>query len=118
MIHKRSQIKDTIPTWHQEALAQGIDYIVLIYEKAEGFAFCPSRLDTPFRVGGDYDGNFITTAEGALDYYERFFHKAFIGRIQWFIPYLHKVHAAEDFSLQDLKLKERKLRVIKGRWPW
>ena len=107
-----------LPSWHREALAQGIDYIVLVYEKAEGFVFCPSRLERPFRVGGDYDGNWHVSTEDALDYYQRFFNQAFRDRVEWFIPFVEKVRAGQDFSLQDLNIEQRRLRVIQGRWPW
>ena len=106
------------PSWHREALAQGIEYIVLVYEKAEGFVFCPSRLERPFRVGGDYDGNWHVSTAGALDYYQRFFNQGFRDRVEWFIPFVEKVRDGEDFSLQDLNIEQRRLRVIQGRWPW
>ena len=109
---------DKLPTWHTDALDKGIDYIVLVYEKAEGFVFCPSNLKYPFRVGGDYDGNLSTTAQGALSHYKSFFNNAFQDRVDWFIEFVLKVHNGEDFSLRDLEIERRKLRVIKGKWPW
>lgn len=109
---------DQLPTWHCEAVDQGIDYIVLVYEKAEGFVFCPGNLEKPFRVGGDYDGSWPTTAQGALMHYNGYFNSAFRDRIEWFIPFVRKVAAGDDFSLLDLHLERHKLRVISGRWPW
>ncbi len=111
-------MSDQFPTWHKEALEQGIDYIVLVYEKAEGFVFCPSNLEKPLRVGGDYDGNHPVTAEGALMHYNGYFNKAFKGRVEWFVPYLRNIERGVDFSLKDLEIEERGLRVIRGRWPW
>ncbi len=111
-------MKDNLPTWHIEALDQGIDYIVLVYEKAEGFVFCPSNLEMPLRVGGDYDGNCPTTAQGALSHYSGYFNNAFRDRIEWFIKFVRKIENGEDFSLKELDIEKRKLKVIKGKWPW
>ena len=107
-----------IPTWHQEAIERGIDYIVIVYEKAEGFVFCPSNLEAPFRVGGDYDGSFPTNATGALDHYLTYINPAFKDRVSWFIKFVERVVRNEDFSLDDLKLNSHPVRIIKGRWPW
>ncbi len=30
-------MKDFTPTWHREATTRGINFVVLVYEKAEGF---------------------------------------------------------------------------------
>jgi hypothetical protein len=109
---------ENIPTWHQEALEQGIDYIVLVYGKAEGFVFCPSCLEKPFRVGGDYDGNWPVTAEGALDYCQKYLHSAYRGHILWILKYIENIILEVDFSLSELEIEKRKLRIIKGRWPW
>ncbi|BDM83718.1 hypothetical protein [Acaryochloris marina] len=106
------------PTWHEEAISKGIDYIVIVYEKAEGFVFCPSNLEYPFRVGGDYDGNFPTNAEGALIHYRDYLNPAYQERISWFIEFVDKLNRSEDFSLDDLNIESHNLRVIKGRWPW
>jgi hypothetical protein len=106
------------PTWHLEAIEQGLHFIVLVYEKAEGFVFCPTNLECPFRVGGDYNGNLPTSAEGALNYLNSHFHSAFHDRIEWFIPFLNKVAQRDDFSLVDLQLETRSVRLIKGPWPW
>ena len=106
------------PSWYNEAIEREIDYIVIVYEKAEGFVFCPSNLEYPFRVGGDYGGNFPTNAEGALNHYHKYFNKAFSERVSWFIKYVEKVARNKDFSLDDLQIDSRSLRVIKGKWPW
>jgi len=111
-------LKRKPPTWHSQALERRIDYIVLVYEKAEGFVFCPSNLDQPFRVGGDYGGNWSTTAEGALQHYQGYFNQAFKQRVAWFIPFVEKVANGRDFSLDDLCIEQRQLRLIQGRWPW
>lgn len=108
----------TEPKWHTEAKSQNIDYIILVYGKAEGFVFCPSNLESPFRVGGDYDGNFPVTAKGALEHYSRYLNKAYRDELRWFIKYVNKVNQDEDFSLSDLEIEKRQLRVISGRWPW
>ena len=91
---------------------------MLVYEKAEGFVFCPSNLEKPFRVGGDYDGNMPCTARGASDYFDRWFNQAFLDRVRWFVPFLAKAANGEDFSLDALDLEKRQVRVISGRWPW
>lgn len=106
------------PTWHTEAVAKGIDYIVVVYGKAEGFVFCPTNLEKPFRVGGDYDGNMATDAKGARYYFDRWFNKHFLDQVTWFIPFVDKAVRGEDFSLKDLDIEERNLRIISGRWPW
>ncbi|MBD2392792.1 hypothetical protein H6G11_00790 [Cyanobacterium aponinum FACHB-4101] len=108
----------TYPTWYQEAIARGIDFIVIVYEKAEGFVFCPSNLETTFRVGGDYDGSFYTNGEGALRHYYNCLNPAFEEKIAWFIPFVNKIVNKEDFSLDDLTLNHHPIRIIKGRWPW
>jgi hypothetical protein len=109
---------ERLPTWHTQALERGIDYIVLVYEKAEGFVFCPSNLEQPFRVGGDYGGNLHTDAEGAIYHYERYVSDAFKPRIGWFMKYVKKVEQGIDFSLDALKLETRQVQLISGRWPW
>ncbi|EAZ89946.1 hypothetical protein [Crocosphaera chwakensis] len=107
------------PTWHLEALKDEINYIVLVYEKAEGFVFCPTNLHKPFRVGSNYDGNYPTDAAGAFSYYRSSFNQAFLNRVDWFIPFLQKIEQAEDFSLDDLQFSMRPyLRLLKGSWPW
>lgn len=106
------------PRWSREAHERGIDFIVLVYEKAEGFVFCPTNPEALFRVGGDYGGCFPTTAEGARSYLDRAFHDAFRDRITWFLPFLEKIIAGRDFSLDDLDLDNRRARIIEGRWPW
>lgn len=105
-------------TWHQQAKEQGIDYIIIVYEKAEGFVFCPRNLEFPFRVGGDYNGSYPTNAQDALDYYNHYLNKAFTDRLTWFIPFVEKIVHGEDFSLDDLKIDTRSVQVIKGKWPW
>lgn len=109
---------EPLPTWYKEAVRGGINYIVLIYEKAEGFAFCPTNLEYPFRVGGDYDGNFPVSAGGALAHYHGYFSEYFKDRVEWFIPFVEKVQRNEDFSLLELDISARELNVIQGQWPW
>lgn len=106
------------PTWQRQAEERGIDYIVIVYGKAEGFVFCPSNLEHPFRVGGDYGGSFPTNAEGALSHYNSYLNQAYTDRIAWFIPFVEKAARGEDFSLDDLGLDSRAVQIIKGRWPW
>ncbi|WP_223788191.1 hypothetical protein [Marinicella meishanensis] len=106
------------PTWHTEALAQGIDFIVVLYGKAEGLVFCPSNLEKPFRICGDYDGSWPTDAAGALQHYHGYFNPAFREQVAWFIPFIEKVNNKKDFSLAALSIDTRQLRVIQGRWPW
>ena len=107
------------PTWHREAIRRDIDFIAVVYEKAEGFVFCPTNLEKPFRVGGDYDGSMACDAEGALWYLGHHFNTYFLDRVEWFVPFLHKVVHGDDFSLNDLRLDERPhVRIISGRWPW
>ena len=106
------------PTWYTEAIEREIDYVVLVYGKAEGFVFCPSNLEKPFRVGGDYDGNMPTTAEGAIEHYTRWLNQAYIEDVSWFMKFVRKVSANEDFSLNDIEIEERKLLTISGKWPW
>ncbi|HPI96639.1 MAG TPA: hypothetical protein PK055_10850 [Gammaproteobacteria bacterium] len=106
------------PTWHKEAKQKEISFIVLVYGKAEGFVFCPDNLEKPFRVGGDYDGNWPVTAQGALRHIDGYFNNAFRDKIEWFIPFVRKVINNQDFSIRDLKLDKKGLKVIKGKWPW
>jgi len=94
------------------------NFIVLLYEKAEGFVFCPTNLDYPFRVGGDYDGCLPTTAAHALSYLKIGFNSYFKGRVEWFTPFLEKIVQGEDFSLDDLQLDSRSMQLIKGDFPW
>lgn len=114
-----------VPTWHREALERGIDFIILAYDKADGFVFCPSNLEKPFRVDGDYDGSRPVDAAGALRYYNSMLEQYnmtrnpnFVGRVSWFSEFLHKIVANEDFSLDDLQLETRAVLVRKGPWPW
>lgn len=107
-----------IPTWHKEAIERKIDYIVLVYEKAEGFVFCPSNLANPFRVGGDYDGSMEADAAGAIHYFASYMNQAFVDKVSWFMDFARKVAANEDFSIDDLDLGKRQVRIISGKWPW
>lgn len=104
--------------WHREATARGLDFIVLVYDKAEGFVFCPTNPDYPFGIGGDYNGCMHTTAAGAQQHVDHGLKPAYRDRIEWFIPYLRAVVRGEDFSLDDLQLETRKVRLIHGKWPW
>ncbi len=110
--------KNSDPTWHTQALEHKINFIVLLYEKAEGFVFSPTNLDYPFRVGGDYDGCVPTTAAYALSYLKIGFNSYFKERVEWFIPFLEKMVQGEDFSLDDLQLETRSVRLIQGDFPW
>ena len=107
-----------LPTWHKEALAEGIDYILLVYGKAEGFVFCPSNLELPFRAGGDYGGNWHVSAEGALHYCQNHLHSAYKKDVLWIVKYIEKIINNQDFSLSALEIDKRNLKIIKGRWPW
>ncbi len=114
-----------IPTWHKEAIERGVDFIVLVYHKADGFAFCPSNLKAPFRVEGDYNGSIPTNALGSLRYYENMLehhnrsrNPDFVDQVSWFIEFLNKIIEKIDFSLDDLKLETREVKIIKGLWPW
>jgi len=106
------------PTWHKEAIVQNIDYVVLVYCKAAGFVFCPKNLETPFRVGGDYDGCFPLNAVGALNHYDKYFNRTYKDDVKWFIKFVHKVRSGVDFSLTELEIEKRNLEVISGHWPW
>ena len=106
------------PKWYIEAKEAEIDYILLVYGKAEGFVFCPRNLEKPFRVGGGYDGNWPVSADGAIEYFEKYIHRAYRDEVRWIIPYAWKIFVGEDFSLDDLKIEQRGLSTISGRWPW
>ncbi|WP_309383164.1 hypothetical protein [Cerasicoccus frondis] len=106
------------PTWNREAIDRGLHFIVLFYEKADGFVFCPSNLDKPFRVGGDYDGNWPVAAEHGCEYLQMRLNQHFRERVEWFIPFSEKVVAGVDFSLDDLPLAEHSVRLVHGEWPW
>jgi hypothetical protein len=111
-------MKKQAPTWHREAIEKEIDYIVLVYEKAEGFVFCPSNLEAPFRIGGDYYGSFPTNALGALEYLNTSLNKAYSDHVSWIIEFIHKILDNKDFSIDDLLIETRTVKTIKGRWPW
>lgn len=104
-----------LPTWHQEALEQNIGYIVLAYNKADGFIFCPDHLARPFGVGGAHGGSYDVTTEIAVDHFEKFFLKR--GELKWFYPFLGRVYFKEDFSLSELNLEKRQVLILaRGRW--
>ncbi len=111
-------MSESLPTWHKQALERGINYIVIVYSKAEGFVFCPSNLEQPFRVGGDYHGCCECNAEGALYHYHNYLNEAYRDQIAWFIPYVRRVGQNEDFSLDEMNLNKRKVSIIEGDWPW
>lgn len=112
-------MSDLLPTWYQQAQTRQIDFIVLLYEKAEGFVFCPTNLTQPCRIGGDYDGSYPCNATTALSYYDNSFNPNFNDRVEWFIPFLTKIKSGIDFSLDDLQLSQHpKIRLITGNWPW
>ena len=94
-----------LPTWHTEAIAQGIDYIVLFYGKAEGFVFCPSNLELPFRVGGDYNGNWPISAKYALEYSQKYLHISFNNEFNWMTEFIEKIINNQDFSLSELEIE-------------
>lgn len=104
--------------WYREANTRGLHYIVLVYEKAEGFVFCPTDAEHPFRVGGDYDGCRPVNAAQGLDYLKRSLQWAYRQRAEWLIPFAERIARGENFSLDDLQLETRKVRLIHGQWPW
>ena len=106
------------PTWQRQAEERGIDYIVILYGKAAGFVFCPSNPEYPFRIGGDYDGCHPTDAYGALAHYNSDLQRKYADVIGWFMPFAEKIAKGEDFSLDDLALDSRQVRIFKGKWPW
>jgi len=114
-------VEKRIPAWHREAIERKIDHIILWYSKADGFVFCPSNLEEPFRVNGDYNGSMPTNALGALRYYEdmlephnRNRNPNFTDQVSWFIEFLNKIMKNEDFSLDDLQLETRQADIRKG----
>lgn len=113
-------MSQTLKTWQREAIEKGINFIVLYYDKADGLIFCPTNLEHPFRLGGDYNGCLPTTAGGALSYFK--FNprpgSALVDRVEWFLPFLEMMVRGEDFSLEDLHLETRSVRIIKGEFPW
>lgn len=111
-------MKNSETQWHRQARAQGLHYIVLVYEKAEGFVFCPTDSQRPFRVGGDYEGCFPTNAAGAKHHVDNWLNPVYRNRVLWFVPFLQAILQGEDFSLADLGLETRRVRLIHGRWPW
>ena len=107
------------PRWNCQARERGLQYIVLVYEKADGFAFCPGNSEQPFRVGGDYDGNWPTSAEDGYAYFCQRIHDAYLERAGWFRPFAEKVAHGVDFSLDDLlMIPVPTRRLIYGKWPW
>lgn len=106
------------PTWHKESIERKIDYIVLVYGKAEGFVFCPSNIEKPFLVGGDYGGNFQKDAMGAIYHFTNYLNQAYVDEVSWFMEFVRKVHLGEDFSLDDIEIEKRSLHIISGSWPW
>ena len=105
-------------TCYRQATARGLHYIVLVYEKADGFVFCPTNAERPFRVGGDYDGCLPVSASHGLDYLKHHLRSPLRERAGWFIPFAEKIVRGEDFSLDDLQLETRTVRLIHGQWPW
>ncbi|MFC3192733.1 hypothetical protein ACFODZ_00635 [Marinicella sediminis] len=108
----------TLPTWHCEALDQGLDYVVLVFNHTAGLVFAPAHLKQPFRVGGGYDGNWPVDAQGALEHIRDDLPKSHRESCSWFIPFVQKVHDQQDFSLHDMGLDKRAVRLIRGPWPW
>jgi hypothetical protein len=72
--------------------------------------------DSP--VGGDYYGSFPTNALGALEYFNSSLNKAYNDRVSWIIEFINKILDNKDFSIDDLQIETRKVRIIKGRWFW
>ncbi|GEM_PF-2056190 len=105
------------PTWHKEAKEQGIDYIILFLTKGEGFVFCPSNLEYPFGMGGTHGGTHPVSVDRILNDLREFFHPGFRGEIDWFTPFIEKIVEGVDFSLDDLELEKRRVRIISGDWP-
>jgi hypothetical protein len=106
------------PTWYQDAIDQKIDFIVFIYNRIEGFAFCPSNLEKPFHCGGDDLAHGFVTPEIAFNIYNYDMSRELRDRIFWFAKYIEMVYLEEDFSLKELDLENRDVRVISGKWPW
>ncbi len=106
------------PTWYDEAKQQNIDFIVFVYNRNEGFAFCPTNLEKPFFCGGDDYAHGLVTAEIALDIYYNDMGRELRKTISWFSKYIEKVYLGEDFSLEELEIQKHNLRTISGKWPW
>lgn len=93
------------PTWHREALARGIRGYRFYYTKALGFGFDPNDVERPIRVGGDYMGyGYELTAAQGLEEWRRDFEGREAGRqTGWFLPFLERLVAGVDFSLDELE---------------
>jgi hypothetical protein len=91
------------PTWAREARERKIAKLVFFYNKGDGLAYIPSEPGTPIGVGGDYDGMYSASPLTAYQLTEIRYQN---GQLEpcavCFMPYLHKLIAGEDFSLDDV----------------
>jgi ankyrin repeat protein len=103
------------PTWHREALARGIRGYRFYYTKALGLGFDPNDVERPIRVGGDYMGyGYELTAAQGLEEWRRDFEGTDAGReTRWFLPFLEKLAAGVDFSLDELEAASDRTTVFR-----
>lgn len=99
------------PTWHREAKAQGLRHIVICSNMSKGLIFAPSDLNYPFLVGGGHQGAMPVSSKLALGYIEENLMNPFFRQPDWFFSYVVKVNNHIDFSLTDLKLDQRDVRI-------
>lgn len=103
-----------IPTWHKDAIAQQVQHIIIVYDRAEGLIFKPADLEQPFRIGGTDCGGYPMDAMATLYEYEHNFPKSHQRMAAWFIPFVEKVANLEDFSLNDLQVEQRSLKMFRS----
>lgn len=77
-----------LPTWHTDGTAAQIDFVVFVYNRSDGFAFCPTNLPLPFFCGGDGYAHGPLSAESGLGFYQHDMSRQLRKQIGWFVKYM------------------------------
>jgi ankyrin repeat protein len=100
------------PRWMRQARTSGVSTCSVYQSRAFGLGFDPHDIERPILWGGDYDGSWpVTAAEGLANW--KGAQKASSSACQetrWFLPFMEKLAAGEEFDLAELKAANPRVR--------
>lgn len=96
----RAQVGVRGPSWFRQAQKDGVDHYLFVDEDVM-FGFNPNDIQTPIWTGDESEGfGWPNTAAQAIDMLED--NRRLRFDVEWFLPFLDKLAADDDFSLDDL----------------
>ncbi len=94
------------PRHMQQTRARGINRYVFFLTRAHGVGFDPNDLERPILWEGDYVGfGWPFSAAEALQLWQRDIapHPEARAATAWFVPFMEKLAAGEDFDLDEME---------------